>query len=90
MTPSRTSHLSSGTGHTARGRADEPRREISITASERSVLRLIARGKTVASIADELQISERTVRRRVQSVCTKLDVSTSIEAVVLAVRIGAI
>lgn len=50
------------------------------------ILGLLAAGRSPEAIARELDISERTLRRRLRHVCDVLDVRTSIEAVVWAVR----
>ncbi|KHL12524.1 UNVERIFIED_CONTAM: LuxR family transcriptional regulator [Mumia flava] len=48
----------------------------------------VARGETVEAIARRLDVSERTVRRRLRLVADRLGVDTTIEAVVWAVRHG--
>jgi NarL family two-component system response regulator YdfI len=53
---------------------------------ELAVLDLVAQGHRHKQIADQLGISERSVRRRLLDVATKLDVVSPIEAVVAAVR----
>lgn len=50
------------------------------------VLRLISKGATTDAIARELNVSERTLRRRVRTICDEIGVNTPIEAVVCAVR----
>ncbi len=50
------------------------------------VLRLLATGLSLKSVAWRLQLSERTVRRRMRSVCDQLELGTPIEAVVWAAR----
>ena len=55
---------------------------------EVELLRLIAQGLLVDAVARRLDLSERTVRRRVRVVCDRLGVRTPIEAVVWAVRNG--
>jgi DNA-binding NarL/FixJ family response regulator len=52
------------------------------------LLRLIASGLPLDSIARRLNTSTRTVRRRVKSVCDRLGCATSIQAVVWAARQG--
>ena len=51
---------------------------------------LVVEGKTDHQIGRELNFSERTVRCRLQSIYDKLGVSSRIEAVVKAVRLGLI
>lgn len=50
------------------------------------VLRLMAEGQTVEAVARRLDVSERTVRRKVRSACEALGVDTTVEAIVWAVR----
>ncbi|WP_019818986.1 helix-turn-helix domain-containing protein [Saccharomonospora saliphila] len=52
------------------------------------LLRLLATGLPLESVARRLDMSERTVRRRIRHVCDEIGVSTRIEAVVWAVRTG--
>ncbi|MFD1824136.1 MULTISPECIES: LuxR C-terminal-related transcriptional regulator [Mumia] len=51
-----------------------------------TLLALVAQGLTVEAVGRRMLLSERTVRRRLRTVCSALDVSTPIEAVVWAVR----
>ncbi|GAA1914206.1 LuxR C-terminal-related transcriptional regulator [Nocardioides lentus] len=57
-----------------------------LDADDVDLLRLYADGRTAPEIARRLHVSERTVRRRLRSICDVLDVGTVIEAVVLAAR----
>jgi two-component system NarL family response regulator len=50
------------------------------------VLRLVARGMTNREIADELFISENTVKNHVRNILEKLHLHTRMEAVIYAVR----
>ncbi|MBI4944355.1 MAG: helix-turn-helix domain-containing protein [Actinobacteria bacterium] len=50
------------------------------------LLRLLSEGKSLARVARELQVSERTARRRIRELCRRIGVRTAIEAVVWAVR----
>jgi NarL family two-component system response regulator LiaR len=59
-----------------------------LTAREREVLCLIARGLSNKRIARELQISEATVKIHVSSVLRKLDVTDRTQAALHAVREG--
>lgn len=51
-----------------------------LTLRERQVLRLAEKGTSTAQIADELQLSEGTVRNYLSSAMTKLDAKTRTEA----------
>jgi DNA-binding NarL/FixJ family response regulator len=53
---------------------------------ELEILRLLAEGLTVDTIARRLGRSERTVRRKVRGIGDKLGVGTMVEAIVWAVR----
>lgn len=59
-----------------------------LTDSERSVLRLMARGLANAEIGRTLSLSEKTVRNYVSTVFRKLGVTNRTSAVVLARRAG--
>jgi DNA-binding NarL/FixJ family response regulator len=55
---------------------------------ERDVLRLVAAGKTNLEIGHALGISEKTVEKHIGAVFNKLQVSSRVEAAVLAVQQG--
>jgi DNA-binding NarL/FixJ family response regulator len=55
---------------------------------ERDVLRLVAAGKTNLEIGHNLGISEKTVEKHIGAVFNKLQVSSRVEAAVLAVQQG--
>jgi DNA-binding NarL/FixJ family response regulator len=59
-----------------------------LTAREAEILRLIAHGLTNAEIADQLHLSEGTVRNHVSAIFAKLDVSDRTQAAILAIRHG--
>lgn len=59
-----------------------------LTAREREVLKLLVDGLTGNAIADRLGISTNTVRTHVQSILTKLQVHSRLEAATFAVRHG--
>lgn len=61
-------------------------RSVDVSADDLAFLRLLSLGMTTDSIARELNVSERTLRRRSRVVCDHLRVRTPIEAVVWAVR----
>jgi two-component system nitrate/nitrite response regulator NarL len=59
-----------------------------LTAREREVIAVVARGFSGARIAKELEISEATVRHHVTSVLRKLEVSNKLELAVYAFHHG--
>lgn len=64
--------------------ATDALRQSGLTASERAVLALIARGMDNRAIADALGKSEKTVRNQVTSIFAKLGVKTRAQAIVAA------
>jgi DNA-binding NarL/FixJ family response regulator len=59
-----------------------------LTGREVDVLRLIARGLTNSEIAENLHLSEGTIRNHVSMIFSKLDVSDRTQAAILAIRHG--
>jgi DNA-binding NarL/FixJ family response regulator len=59
-----------------------------LTGREREVLELFSCGSTYPEVARLLSISVNTVREHVRNVYCKLDVSSKIEAVLAAARLG--
>ena len=73
--------------------AESPDRHVellvsTLTPRERQVLALLARGSGGKDIAREMAISGNTVRTHVQSILTKLQVHSRLEAATFAVRHG--
>jgi len=52
------------------------------------LLRLLAQGLPLGSVARRMRTSERTVRRRTRAICNRLGVGASIQAVVWAAHQG--
>lgn len=61
---------------------DDPR----LNEDELKLLAQIATGVTADVAARKLELSARTLRRRLRTICDELDVNTPIEAVVWAAR----
>lgn len=74
--------------HERAGGSRDARLASDLTERERDVLELIVSGATSEIIADRLGISRNTVRTHVQSVLTKLQVHSRLEAAAFAVRHG--
>lgn len=74
----------------ARVRETEQERQASafreLTPREMEILAEVAKGKTNSDIAEELTLSEKTVRNHVSSILRKLDMNNRIEAATFAVR----
>lgn len=67
---------------------DSPSQLVALTERERDVLKLIAQGRSNAEIADELYISEATVKSHVTSIFSKLGIRDRAQAVVAAYESG--
>lgn len=59
-----------------------------ITRREQEILQLIARGMSNKKIAEELYISENTVKNHVRNILEKLQLNSRIEAAMYAVKAG--
>ncbi|MDI3256527.1 MAG: LuxR C-terminal-related transcriptional regulator [Kyrpidia sp.] len=59
-----------------------------LTAREREVFELLVQDKTTREIAEQLYISEKTVRNHISNVMKKLNVKGRSQAVVELVRLG--
>jgi NarL family two-component system response regulator LiaR len=67
---------------------DLPPTEDPLTEREMEVLRLVAQGLTNQEIADQLFLSERTVRNYVSNILGKLHLANRVQAALYAVREG--
>jgi len=63
---------------------------LGLTHREVEVLRLLVRGVTNRTIGNALNISQSTVKQHARSVFHALGVSTRVEAIIAAVRLGLI
>lgn len=61
-----------------------------LSARELEILTMVAKGFSVAEVADLLKISDRTVSKHVQHIYRKLEVSSRSEAIYEAVNLGLI
>ena len=64
--------------------------EVGLSDREKEVLDCLARGMTTAQVAEELVISENTVKTHVRHILEKLEASNRAEAVSKAIQIGLI
>ena len=78
------------TDHHEAIRADAAALLSKLTAREREVLALTARGMKYAAIASELGISRDTAKDHKRAIREKMGVRTSIEAAVIAAKAGAV
>jgi DNA-binding NarL/FixJ family response regulator len=62
--------------------------QASLAREEIALLALLAEGLPLEAIARRLDLSDRTVRRRVRAICDRLGLATPIQAVVWAARRG--
>ena len=73
----------------ARGpRSDRPNTFTELSERELEVLRLVANGKTNAEIAEELVISQRTVKSHVSNILSKLHLANRVQATLYALQEG--
>ncbi|HEY7136664.1 MAG TPA: response regulator transcription factor [Acidimicrobiia bacterium] len=88
LAPSVTRRVLAELASTARGPRPDPAQLDVLTAREREVLELLARGATNAEIAGELVVGEATVKSHVAHVLMKLGLRDRIHAVILAYEVG--
>jgi DNA-binding NarL/FixJ family response regulator len=69
-------------------RPSPPKELDELTGREQEILRLVAGGLSNAEIADELTISETTVKTHVTHILQKLHLRDRVQAVVLAHQTG--
>ena len=70
------------------GDGDRAERHDALTAREREVLALVARGRANKAIAFELGVAEKTVKTHVGNILAKLGLSDRTQAALYAVREG--
>ena len=73
---------------TAMLQASRDPEESIISAREEEVLQLVANGLGTSEIADQLYISQKTVKNHLSSIYEKLDARDRTQAVLMAVKMG--
>jgi DNA-binding NarL/FixJ family response regulator len=68
--------------------SDPPDAVPGLTDEELALLRLVAEGLPIDSVAARLEISPRTVRRRMHDLCDRIGVTGTMQAVVWAAHRG--
>lgn len=61
-----------------------------LTDQDLQLLSMLAAGVSVEGVARRLELSDRTIRRRLRAICDRLGVDAPIEAVAWAARRGLI
>jgi DNA-binding NarL/FixJ family response regulator len=88
LAPSVTRRLIEAFAHRPPETSPSPSRLASLTARERDVLLLLARGRSNAEIASVLFVSEATVKTHVGNLLAKLGLRDRVQAVILAYETG--
>ncbi len=65
-----------------------PAAETSLSQREREILRLLAAGQSTERMADQLYLSQHTVRNHIRNLTAKLGAHSRLEAVAIAARAG--
>lgn len=65
-----------------------PREDRVVTKREEEVLQLIADGRSTSEVADQMYISQKTVKNHLASIYQKLDARDRTQAILRAVRMG--
>jgi DNA-binding NarL/FixJ family response regulator len=90
LAPSVTRRLIHEFSRSSRGRGERPAGLDELTPREVEVFKLLARGMSNAEIAEDLIVSETTVKTHVARILMKLDVRDRVQAVVLAYESGVV
>jgi DNA-binding NarL/FixJ family response regulator len=90
LAPSVTKRLIHEFARSGPSRQEAPASLEDLTPRELEVFRLIARGMSNAEIADDLVVSETTVKTHVARVLMKLELRDRVQAVVLAYESGVV
>jgi DNA-binding NarL/FixJ family response regulator len=64
--------------------------DVILDEQEMLLIELLAEGLVLDAIARRLDLSERTVRRRIRALCDRMHVATPVQVVVRAVRAGVV
>lgn len=75
-------------GQTANGRGRQHRTEYNLTQREHDILALLSEGRSNRSIAQNLYLSEKTVKAHLAAIFRKLGVTNRTQAAMMAVQLG--
>jgi DNA-binding NarL/FixJ family response regulator len=79
---------SSGSGMTTNGHGKSRRTEYNLTQREHDILALLSEGRSNRSIAQNLYLSEKTVKAHLAAIFRKLGVTNRTQAAMMAVQLG--